>query len=43
MIYRFMRSSTAVVLKLVWFAVHCKTRKHFLAHFVYKFKNINIF
>jgi hypothetical protein len=31
---------TAVGLKLFWFAAHCKTYKHFLAHFVYKIKNI---
>jgi hypothetical protein len=32
-----------VVLKLFWFATHCKTYKNLLAHFVYKIKNILIF
>jgi hypothetical protein len=35
--------STAVVLKLFWFTAHCKTYNNFLAHFVYKIKNILIY
>jgi hypothetical protein len=36
-------TSKAVVLKLFWFAAHCKTYKNFLTHFVYKVKNILIY
>jgi hypothetical protein len=32
-----------VVLKLFWFAAHCKTYKNVLANFVYKIKNILIY
>jgi hypothetical protein len=34
--------SKAAVLKLFWFAAHCKTY-NFLAHFVYKIKNTFIY
>jgi hypothetical protein len=34
---------SAVVLKLFWFAAHCKTYKKFLVHSVYKIKNILIY
>jgi hypothetical protein len=37
--YAFIHSIT-VVLKLFWFAAHCKTFKYFLEHLVYKIKNI---
>jgi hypothetical protein len=35
--------SRPVVLKHFWFAAHCKTYTNFLAHFVYKNKNILIY
>jgi hypothetical protein len=43
MLYTFPRHSTPVVLKLIWFAAHCKTYNNFLAHFVYKTENILIY
>jgi hypothetical protein len=36
-------SSISVVLKLLWLVAHCKTYTNFLAHFVYKIKNILIY
>jgi hypothetical protein len=38
-----LNASRAVVLKLFWLAAHCKIYKKFLAHFVYKIKNILIY
>jgi hypothetical protein len=42
-IYRVIRMSLTVVLKRFGFAGHCKTYTNFLAHFVYKIKNILIY
>jgi hypothetical protein len=41
--FRILRHGVPVVLKLFWFAAYCKTYNNFLAHFVYKIKNILIY